>query len=205
MAETTIETAVQALIDYAVAKSLITEDDEICVRNYLMDMLKLEKWEKPSVKEYGSVDEILDEIVDFAVEKEIIPRSNAWRDLFDTRIMGVFTGMPHEVNAKFKEKYAKSPKAATDWYYAYSEDTNYVRKGRIAKDIRWKYDSEYGQLDITINRSKPEKERYCGGKKCCKGFISCVPALYGKYGICRYAYTSCKTESATDTYDDTWR
>ena len=69
-----------------------------------------------------------------------------------------FTGMPHEVNAKFKEKYAKSPKAATDWYYAYSEDTNYVRKGRIAKDIRWKYDSEYGQLDITINRSKPEKD-----------------------------------------------
>ena len=121
MAETTIETAVQALIDYAVAKSLITEDDEICVRNYLMDMLKLEKWEKPSVKEYGSVDEILDEIVDFAVEKEIIPQSNAWRDLFDTRIMGVFTGMPHEVNAKFKEKYAKSPEAATDWYYAYSE------------------------------------------------------------------------------------
>ena len=121
------------------AKSLITEDDEICVRNYLMDMLKLEKWEKPSVKEYGSVDEILDEIVDFAVEKEIIPQSNAWRDLFDTRIMGVFTGMPHEVNAKFK-------------------DTNYVRKGRIAKDIRWKYDSEYGQLDITINRSKPEKD-----------------------------------------------
>ena len=158
MAETTIETAVQALIDYAVAKSLITEDDDICVRNYLMDMLKLEKWEKPSVKEYGSVDEILDEIVDFAVEKEIIPQSNAWRDLFDTRIMGVFTGMPHEVNAKFKEKYAKSPKAATDWYYAYSEDTNYVRKGRIAKDIRWKYDSEYGQLDITINRSKPEKD-----------------------------------------------
>ena len=158
MAETTIETAVQALIDYAVAKSLITEDDEICVRNYLMDMLKLEKWEKPSVKEYGSVDEILDEIVDFAVEKEIIPQSNAWRDLFDTRIMGVFTGMPHEVNAKFKEKYAKSPKEATDWYYAYSEDTNYVRKGRIAKDIRWKYDSEYGQLDITINRSKPEKD-----------------------------------------------
>lgn len=116
------------------------------------------KWEKPSVKEYGSVDEILDEIVDFAVEKEIIPQSNAWRDLFDTRIMGVFTGMPHEVNAKFKEKYAKSPKEATDWYYAYSEDTNYVRKGRIAKDIRWKYDSEYGQLDITINRSKPEKD-----------------------------------------------
>lgn len=71
MAETTIETAVQALIDYAVAKSLITEDDEICVRNYLMDMLKLEKWEKPSVKEYGSVDEILDEIVDFAVERRL--------------------------------------------------------------------------------------------------------------------------------------
>lgn len=71
--------------------------------------------------------------------------------------MGVFTAVPHEVIRKFREKYSENPKAATDWYFTYSEDTNYVRKGRIAKDIRWKFDSEYGQLDITINRSKPER------------------------------------------------
>ena len=153
-----IETAVQALIDYALKKELISDEDEICVRNSLMDLLKLDNWTFPEKKTYGSVDDILDDIVDYAVEKELIPASTAWRDLFDTRIMGIFTVMPHEVIARFNEKYSESPKAATDWYYAYSGDTNYVRKGRIAKDIRWKYDSEYGQLDITINRSKPEKD-----------------------------------------------
>lgn len=153
-----IETAVQALIDYALEKKLISEDDEICVRNSLIDVLKLDNWNSPEKKAYGTVDDILDDIVDYAVQKELIPASNAWRDLFDTRIMGIFTAMPHEVISKFREKYSESPKSATDWYYAYSEDTNYVRKGRIAKDIRWKYDSEYGQLDITINRSKPEKD-----------------------------------------------
>lgn len=153
-----IETAVQALIDYALEKKLISDDDEICVRNSLIDVLRLDNWNAPEEKAYGTVDDILDDIVDYAIEKELIPASNAWRDLFDTRIMGIFTAMPHEVISKFREKYSESPKAATDWYYAYSEDTNYVRKGRIAKDIRWKYDSEYGQLDITINRSKPEKD-----------------------------------------------
>lgn len=158
MKKATIETAVQSLIDYAVEKELITVDDEIYVRNCLMDILKLDNWSNPKGVKYGSVDEILDDIVDYAAEKEIIPASNAWRDLFDTKIMGVFTAMPHEIIKKFREKYSENPKAATDWYFTYSEDTNYVRKGRIAKDIRWKYDSEYGQLDITINRSKPEKD-----------------------------------------------
>lgn len=158
MKKATIETAVQSLIDYAVEKELITADDEIYVRNCLMDILKLDNWSNPNGGKYGSVDEILDDIVDYAAEKEIIPASNAWRDLFDTKIMGVFTAMPHEIIKKFREKYSENPKAATDWYFTYSEDTNYVRKGRIAKDIRWKYDSEYGQLDITINRSKPEKD-----------------------------------------------
>ena len=153
-----IETAVQALIDYALEKKLISEDDEICVRNSLIDVLKLDNWNAPEKKSYCTVDDILDDIVDYAVQKELIPASNAWRDLFDTRIMGIFTAMPHEVISKFHEKYSESPKAATDWYYAYSGDTNYVRKGRITKDIRWKYDSEYGQLDITINSSKPEKD-----------------------------------------------
>lgn len=158
MKKATIETAVQSLIDYAVEKELITADDDIYVRNCLMDILKLDNWSNPKGGKYGSVDEILDDIVDYAAEKEIIPASNAWRDLFDTKIMGVFTAMPHEIIKKFREKYSENPKAATDWYFTYSEDTNYVRKGRIAKDIRWKYDSEYGQLDITINRSKPEKD-----------------------------------------------
>ena len=72
--------------------------------------------------------------------------------------MGVFTPMPREVNATFQRKYSASPSAATEWYYAFSKSLNYVRAERIAKDLKWTYESEYGTLDITINRSKPEKD-----------------------------------------------
>ena len=72
--------------------------------------------------------------------------------------MGALTPMPREVIRTFREKYAQSPQEATDWYYDFSENTDYIRRYRIAKDMRWKYDSEYGQMDITINLSKPEKD-----------------------------------------------
>ncbi len=149
---------IQALIDFAIEKQLIYKEDEICARNQIIDILKITAWQTPAEKITASLDEILDRLVDYAVENDIIEASGAIRDLFDTRLMGVFTAMPHEINRIFREKYTDSPKAATDWYYAYSENTNYVRKGRIAKDIRWTYPCEYGVLDITINRSKPEKD-----------------------------------------------
>lgn len=72
--------------------------------------------------------------------------------------MGVFTPMPREVNVVFQRKYSASPSAATEWYYAFNKSLNYVRAERIAKDLKWTYESEYGTLDITINRSKPEKD-----------------------------------------------
>lgn len=150
---------VQALLDYAKEKQLITAEDEICARNMLLDALHLTSWEQPeSVAEYASVDEILDKITDYAAENGIIESSAAYCDLFDTKIMGLLTAMPREVNARFAEEYKKSPEAATDWYFDYSKNTNYVRAGRIAKDIRWEYPCEYGTLDITINCSKPEKD-----------------------------------------------
>lgn len=149
---------VQSLIEYGIDKELITAEDEIYIRNRLMQLLQLDSWDSPESESGLSVDEMLDRIVDYACEKGIIPDSAAYRDIFDTEIMGVFTGAPHEVNAKFREKYAQSPEAATDWYFDFSKNTNYVRAGRIAKDIRWVYESEFGALDITINRSKPEKD-----------------------------------------------
>ena len=108
-----------------------------------------------------SFDALEKEISALGTEKKkicIIADSNAARDLFDTRIMGLLTDMPHTVNRAFFTAYHKSPEEATDWYYQYSKDTNYVRAGRIAKDMRWTYDCDYGTLDITINRSKPEKD-----------------------------------------------
>ena len=154
-----IEQSIQELIQYGIAKELVTEEDSIFLRNQLMDLLRLSSWETPALPEVlPSIDEILDKLVSYATENGIIADSNAARDLFDTRIMGLLTDMPHTVNRAFFTAYHKSPEEATDWYYQYSKDTNYVRAGRIAKDMRWTYDCDYGTLDITINRSKPEKD-----------------------------------------------
>ena len=102
--------------------------------------------------------EILEALTENAVERGICDDNQVARDLFDTKLMGVLTPAPHEVRAKFRSLYAQSPKAATDWLYAFSQDTNYIRRDRIAKDEKWKYESPYGVLDITINLSKPEKD-----------------------------------------------
>lgn len=154
-----IEKSIQELIQYGIEKELITSEDEIFLRNQLMDLLQLSAWETPALPEVlPTIDEILDKLVSYAAEKGIITDSNAARDLFDTRIMGLLTERPHTVNRSFFAAYHRSPEEATDWYYQYSKDTNYVRAGRIAKDLRWTYDCEYGTLDVTINRSKPEKD-----------------------------------------------
>ena len=149
--------AVSGLILHAINSGLITQDDVFVVRNQLMDILKLSEWrdEEPLS---GTVGELLAAVMDYAAANDIIGDTSVQRDLFDTRIMGVFTPMPHEVNAVFREKYSQSPKTATDWYYDFSKALNYVRAERIARDIRWNSPSAYGTLDITINRSKPEKD-----------------------------------------------
>lgn len=149
--------AVSGLILHAINSGLITQDDVFVVRNQLMDILKLSEWrdEEPLS---GTVGELLAAVTDYAAANDIIGDTSVQRDLFDTRIMGVFTPMPHEVNAVFREKYSQSPKTATDWYYDFSKALNYVRAERIARDIRWNSPSAYGTLDITINRSKPEKD-----------------------------------------------
>ena len=150
---------IQTLIDYSIKNELITEDDTVVIRNAILDALGICDWDdNATALELDSIEAILSPIVDFACEKGIIADTTNSRDLFDTRIMGLLTAMPREVVAEFKRRYAHSPKEATDWYYQYSKNTNYVRAERIAKDLVWTYDSDYGTLDITINRSKPEKD-----------------------------------------------
>ena len=153
-----IQNTVQALINYAIDKMLIDKMDEICVRNMLMDALRLNSWETTGVKDNLTIDEILEELTDYAVDTGIIENTSTYRDIFDTKLMGLLTPMPSEVNATFHEIHKLDPMDATDWYYGFSRNTNYVRAGRIAKDVCWKYDCDYGKLDITINRSKPEKD-----------------------------------------------
>lgn len=150
--------SVQDLIAYALKNELITKDDVYVVQNKLMDIMYMSEWGEHGASDDKTIDEILGQLTDLAVEMDIIPDTNASRDLFDTKLMGVLTPMPREVIADFRSRYAESPVKATDWYYDISKKLNYVRAGRIAKDVKWIYPSEYGELDITINCSKPEKD-----------------------------------------------
>ena len=151
--------AIERLLDYGVRKNIITLEDTLFVRNRLLDALCLSDWQDSGADAEGmTIDEILAPIIDYAIEQGIIADTQNSRDLFDTRIMGLLMPMPREVIAKFEERYELSPEDATDWYYMFSRDINYVRAGRIAKDLKWTHDSEYGRLDISINRSKPEKD-----------------------------------------------
>ena len=152
-------TAVQSLIDYGINASLITKEDEYVVRNELMDILRLTDWrEGEKSNASSSIDDILLPLVDYACRQGIIPDTTSSRDLFDTRLMGLLTPMPHEIITEFQRRYDGSAIEATDWYYHRSQELNYVRSSRIAKDLRWRHETEYGTLDITINRSKPEKD-----------------------------------------------
>ena len=151
--------AVQNLINYALKKELMTKDDIYVVRNRLIEALNLSDWTECEISEpQGTIDEILEPLVDYACQQGIIMDTVNSRDLFDTKLMGILTPMPREVISEFCKHYQENPEAATDWYFDFSKNLNYVRAGRIAKDLKWTYESDYGVLDITINCSKPEKD-----------------------------------------------
>lgn len=151
--------SVQNLLNYGIKNKLITEDDTYVVRNAIMDALHLTDWkESASAPISDSIEDILAPLVDYACKQGIIPNTSNSRDLFDTKLMGLLTAMPREIISEFKRRYAICPKEATDWYYRYSQESNYVRAERISKDMKWTYETEYGTLDITINLSKPEKD-----------------------------------------------
>lgn len=151
--------SVQNLLNYGIKNKLITEDDVYVVRNAIMDALRLTDWkESASASASDSIEEILTPLVDYACKQGIIPNTANSRDLFDTKLMGLLTAMPREIISEFKRRYAMCPREATDWYYKYSQESNYVRAERISKDMKWTHETEYGTLDITINLSKPEKD-----------------------------------------------
>lgn len=172
--------SIRKLIDYSVKNGLITRDDRYVVRNGLMDILKVTDWEEPRVSDgLPTVDEILGKLTDYACENGVIDDTAACRDLFDTKLMGVVTPFPREVTAKFRADLERSPELATDNYFGLCKALNYVRAGRIAKDMKWTYKSEFGTLDITINLSKPEKDpRDIAAAK------NAVTAAYPKCQLC---------------------
>jgi len=153
-----IETYIDSLVSYAMNCGLAEPEDHQVLTNRLLDILRKDDYEPSDEPQSEDLEEILAGILDYAVEKGLCDDGITAKDIFDTRIMGAVTPMPREVIRTFEEKYARDPVEATDWYYKFSCDTDYIRRYRIAKDMRWKYKGEYGEMDITINLSKPEKD-----------------------------------------------
>ena len=152
-----INTYISALVQYGLDKGLFEPCDKTFVINQLISALKLDSytWSEPQPIK---LEEILKGILDDAVDRGICDNNVVSRDLFDTKLMGIMTPPPREVRKKFDDLYQTNPKMATDWFYAFSQDTDYIRRYRIEKDMRWKTETEYGSLDITINLSKPEMD-----------------------------------------------
>ena len=152
--------AIASLAEYCLRKGLIQPSEKTWAINTILDILRLDACESGEVPE-GEIDlaAVLDTLLDDAHARGVLAENSiVYRDLFDTRLMGALTPRPAQVIEKFRALYAESPEKATDWYYEFSQDTNYIRRDRIAKDVQWKTATEYGELDITINLSKPEKD-----------------------------------------------
>ena len=149
---------IDLLVAYGLEKHLIEPDDAVWCRNTFMNILQKPDYTPGEPLPPAPLPEVLSVLTEDAVSRGLCGDDTVSRDLFDTKLMGVLTPRPSQVRRRFFELYAQSPQTATDWYYVFSGDTNYIRRDRIARDLRWQADSPYGTLDISINLSKPEKD-----------------------------------------------
>ncbi|MDE6974186.1 MAG: galactose-1-phosphate uridylyltransferase, partial [Lachnospiraceae bacterium] len=155
-----IQDDIRQLAAYGVETGLVPKEDEVFTVNRLLELFELDELEEPSGEQPESdLESILARMLDYAFEKGILKENGVvYRDLFDTKIMGMLMPRPSEVICRFLELYAQDPQKATDFYYKLSCDSDYIRRYRIKKDMKWVAATEYGDLDITINLSKPEKD-----------------------------------------------
>ena len=167
-----IENRILELVEYGLVTGLIQPEDKVYTTNALMELFQLDDMEDSVFEEYAKripmtqetaeevLEEILEDMMVYAYEKGIMQENSiVYKDLFDTKIMGLLVARPSEIRAKFKDLYEnESPLAATDYFYKLSCDSNYIRRQRIKKDQKWTTETEFGTLDITINLSKPEKD-----------------------------------------------
>ncbi len=155
----TVSEAIKSLVEYAVNVGLIEEDDRIWAVNRLLEIMALDAVDmEAQAQENVALEEILKVLLDDACERGICENSVVFRDLFDTKLMGAITPRPSEVIKKFNELYEESPEKATEFYYHISRKSDYIREYRIKNDVKWVTPTEYGDIDITINLSKPEKD-----------------------------------------------
>ena len=154
-----IDYIIAELVSYAVKHNLIEEDDRAYATARLMKILDLSDYQEKSVVSERELSEILADALDYAYEKGLIKENGVvYCDLFDTELMGALTDRPSNVNKRFYELYKVSPESATDYFYSLACDSNYIRLDRIKRDMKWQTPSEYGDIDITVNLSKPEKD-----------------------------------------------
>ena len=170
---------IDELICYGLNTQLVDPVDEVYTRNRLLELFEIDAYETSDFSgEPRPVQQILDDMMVIAFEKGIMEDDTiTMKDLFDTKIMGLLTPAPSVVQRTFMEKYEKSPKEATDYYYALSQATNYIRTERVAKDEKWVTETEYGPIDISINLSKPEKDPRDiakAGKAKASGYPACL-------------------------------
>lgn len=150
--------AIEDLLGYALRTGLIEECDRTWAANRLLQTLGLESWEPPQTVRERPLEDILKELLEDAAARGVIQNEITSRDLFDTELMGMLTPRPAQVISEFRRRYQADPKEATDWFYRFCQDTDYIRRYRVARDRKWKVATPYGELDITINLSKPEKD-----------------------------------------------
>lgn len=174
-----VNSAVKSLVHYAQKNNMIEKDDEIWAINSLCEALGLDSFEDCEAED-KPLEEILDCMLNYAVENGLCEDSVVYRDLFDTKLMGILTPRPSKVRTDFNSLYEKSPEFATDYYYKLSQDSNYIRRYRIANDVKWITKTEYGDIDITINLSKPEKD-----PKAIAAALKMKAASYPKCLLCK--------------------
>ncbi|HBA64339.1 MAG TPA: UDP-glucose--hexose-1-phosphate uridylyltransferase [Lachnospiraceae bacterium] len=151
--------AIKRLVQYGIDTGLTPECERIYTTNLLLELFHEDSYEDVELTgEPQELEEILKSLLDEAVARGIIEDSITYRDLFDTKMMNCLLPRPAQVQADFQKHYEVSPEEATKYYYKFSQDTDYIRRYRVKKDMKWKVDSEYGEIDITINLSKPEKD-----------------------------------------------
>ncbi len=149
---------IKKLVEYGVSTNLMPECERIYATNLLLDLFQEDEYEDIEIQGEIVLEDVLKELLDEAVARNIIEDSIVYRDLFDTKLMNCLMPRPSQVQAEFAKRYEESPEAATDYFYKLSQDSDYIRRYRIKKDRKWKVDSPYGEIDITINLSKPEKD-----------------------------------------------
>ena len=155
-----IDQLISELVAYGLQNGLIEDADKVYVTNGLLELFQKQDYQEPNASvEPRDLHFILEDMLAFALSEGILEDDTVtMKDLFDTKIMGILTPAPSVVRKAFEEKYQVSPKAATEFYYHFSQATNYIRTDRIIKDEKWETDTEFGKMDITINLSKPEKD-----------------------------------------------